>query len=190
LFQVVGIALIVSWFVAVVFAPLLGVLILKPPKGKVGDEPGKVLGTYQRFLTSAMQAKWITIPLTIGLFIAAYLLLPAIPRQFFPSSDRPELLVDMRLPQNASIYASGDLAMRFDIRLMDESDVARWSTYVGRGAIRFYLPLDVQLPNNFFTQAVIVAKDVASRERLRDKLGKALANDFPEVVGRIYPLEL
>jgi len=190
LFQVVGIALIVSWFVAVVFAPLLGVLILKPPKGKVGDEPGKVLGTYQRFLTSAMQAKWITIPLTIGLFIAAYLLLPVIPRQFFPSSDRPELLVDMRLPQNASIYASGDLASRFDMLLKDDPDVARWSTYVGRGAIRFYLPLDVQLPNNFFTQAVIVAKDVASRERLRDKLGKALENDFPEVVGRIYPLEL
>jgi multidrug efflux pump subunit AcrB len=190
LFQVVGIALIVSWFVAVVFAPLLGVLILKPPKGKAGDEPGRVLGTYQRFLTSAMRAKWITIPLTIGLFIAAYLLLPVIPRQFFPSSDRPELLVDLRLPQNASIYASGDLASRFDALLTGDPDVARWSTYVGRGAIRFYLPLDVQLPNNFFTQAVIVAKDVASRERLRDKLGKALANDFPEVVGRIYPLEL
>jgi multidrug efflux pump subunit AcrB len=190
LFQVVGIALIVSWFVAVVFAPLLGVLILKPPKPKAGAEPGKVLGLYQRFLTSAMRAKWITIPLTIGLFIAAFLLLPVIPRQFFPSSDRPELLVDLRLPQNASIYASDDLASRFDSLLTGDQDVERWSTYVGRGAIRFYLPLDVQLPNNFFTQAVIVAKDVTARERLRTKLKKSLANDFPEVVGRIYPLEL
>jgi len=190
LFQVVSIALIVSWFVAVVFAPLLGVLILKPPKPKAGSEPGKVLTLYQRLLTSAMRAKWITIPLTLGLFVGAFLLLPLIPRQFFPSSDRPELLVDMRLPQNASIYAGDTLASRFDSLLKDDQDVARWSTYVGRGAIRFYLPLDVQLPNNFFTQAVIVAKDVAARERLRSKLEKALANDFPEVVGRIYPLEL
>jgi multidrug efflux pump len=190
LFQVVSIALIVSWFVAVVFAPLLGVLILKPPKPKAGSEPGKVLALYQRLLTSAMRAKWITIPLTLGLFVGAFLLLPVIPRQFFPSSDRPELLVDMRLPQNASIYAGDTLASQFDSLLKDDQDVARWSTYVGRGAIRFYLPLDVQLPNNFFTQAVIVAKDVAARGRLRSKLEKALANDFPEVVGRIYPLEL
>ena len=79
---------------------------------------------------------------------------------------------------------------RFDAALKDDDDVARWSTYVGRGAIRFYLPLDVQLPNDFFAQAVIVAKDVAARERLRLKLEKLLANDFPSVVGRIYPLEL
>ena len=63
-----------------------------------------------------------------------------------------------------------------------DPDVARWSTYVGRGAIRFYLPLNVQLPNNFFAQAVIVAKDVAARERLRIKLEKVLANEFPSVV--------
>ena len=69
-------------------------------------------------------------------------------------------------------------------------DVARFSTYVGRGAIRFYLPLNVQLPNDFFTQSVIVAKDVKARERLRDKLEKVLADDFPSVIARIYPLEL
>ena len=63
--------------------------------------------------------------------------------------------------------------------LKDDPDVERWSTYIGRGAIRFYLPLNVQLPNNFFSQAVIVAKDVPARERLKGKLEKALANDFP-----------
>ena len=73
--------------------------------------------------------------------------MPLIPRQFFPSSDRPELLVDISLPQNASIYASEAAAVRFDALLKDDPDVERWSTYVGRGAIRFYLPLDVQLPN-------------------------------------------
>jgi multidrug efflux pump len=71
-----------------------------------------------------------------------------------------------------------------------DADIERWSTYVGRGAIRFYLPLNVQLPNDFFAQAVIVAKDVTARERLRVKLEKVLATEFPSVVARIYPLEL
>ena len=74
--------------------------------------------------------------------------------------------------------------------LAGDEDVARWSTYVGRGAIRFYLPLDVQLPNDFFTQAVIVAKDVDARDRLQAKLDKLLAEEFPEAVSRTSPLEL
>ena len=137
-----------------------------------------------------MEAKWVTIALTLALFVGSVFAIRLIPNQFFPASDRPELLVDLRLPQNASIYASESVVERFDAALKDDDDVARWSTYVGRGAIRFYLPLDVQLPNDFFAQAVIVAKDVAARERLRSKLEKILADDFPSVVGRIYPLEL
>jgi multidrug efflux pump len=190
LFAVVGIALIVSWFVAVIFAPLVGVAILVPPRAPQGAEPGRVFRWYRQFLTLAIRARWLTIAITIALFVASVLALPLIPRQFFPSSDRPELLVDLTLPQNASIYASETAAGRFDAALKDDPDVVRWSTYVGRGAIRFYLPLNVQLPNDFFSQAVIVAKDVAARERLREKLTKLLANEFPSVIGRIYPLEL
>ncbi len=190
LFAVVGIALIVSWFVAVIFAPLLGVAVLTPPKTDKTASPGRIFQWYRSLLTLAIQAKWVTIPLTLALFVASLLALPLIPRQFFPSSDRPELLVDLSLPQNASIYASETVARRFDALLEGDADVARWSTYVGRGAIRFYLPLNVQLPNDFFAQAVIVAKDVAARERLRAKLEKVLANDFPSVIDRVYPLEL
>ena len=94
------------------------------------------------------------------MFVASIFAIRLIPNQFFPSSDRPELLVDMTLPQNASIFASETVARRIDDVLKDDPDVARWSTNVGRGAIRFYLPLNVQLPNNFFSQAVVVAKDV------------------------------
>jgi multidrug efflux pump len=190
LFAVVSIALLVSWFVAVVFAPLLGVIILKPPRTSQTANPGRVLRWYQGFLRAAMRVKWVTIFLTLALFVASYFALPLIPRQFFPSSDRPELLVDLSLPQNASIYASEDAAKRFDAALKDDADVARWSTYVGRGAIRFYLPLNVQLANDFFTQAVIVAKDVPARERLQAKLEKFLANEFPSAISRVYPLEL
>lgn len=190
LFAVVAIALIASWFVAVIFAPLLGVAILKPPKAAQSAEPGIVFRTYRRFLTLAIRARWITLPLTVALFIGSFLALPLIPRQFFPSSDRPELLVDLSLPQNASIHASEDVARRFDASLENDADVERWSTYVGRGAIRFYLPLNVQLPNDFFVQSVIVAKDVAARERLRAKLEQALEDNFPSAVSRVYPLEL
>jgi len=189
LFAVVAIALVVSWFVAVIFTPLLGVTILRPPT-KQNAEPGKVFRIYRSFLTGAIRARWVTIPVTIAAFAASVLGLSLVPRQFFPSSDRPELLVDLTLPQNASIYASEEVAQRFDALLKDDPDVARWSTYVGRGAIRFYLPLNVQLPNDFFAQAVVVARDVAARERLHAKLEKILSNDFPSLVTRISPLEL
>jgi multidrug efflux pump subunit AcrB len=190
LFAVVSIALIVSWFVAVIFAPLLGVIILTPPKAAKTAQPGRVFRWYRSFLTLAMRAKWLTIFVSLTLFVGSFLALPLIPRQFFPSSDRPELLVDLGLPQNASIYASENAAQRLDAALKGDPDVARWSTYVGRGAIRFYLPLNVQLPNNFFTQVVIVAKDVAARERLRLKLERILADQFPSAISRVYPLEL
>ncbi|MBV9531879.1 MAG: efflux RND transporter permease subunit [Bradyrhizobium sp.] len=190
LFAVVSIALIVSWFVAVIFAPLLGIVILAPPTATNANHPGKIYQWYRRFLTLAMRAKWVTIFVSLALFVLSFLALPLIPRQFFPSSDRPELLVDLSLPQNASIYASENAAQRLDAALKDDRDVARWSTYVGRGAIRFYLPLNVQLPNNFFSQSVLVAKDVAARERLRVKLQNILANEFPSAISRVYPLEL
>jgi len=190
LFAVVAIALVVSWFVAVIFAPLLGVAILKPPRTAQPAAPGRVFRWYRGFLTAAIRMKWLTILLTLALFAGSLLALPLIPRQFFPSSDRPELLVDLTLPQNSSIHATESVARRFDAALEGDADVARWSTYVGRGAIRFYLPLNVQLPNDFFAQAVIVAKDVAARERLRAKLEKLLANEFPSLVSRISPLEL
>lgn len=190
LFAVVSMALIVSWFVAVIFAPLLGVVILKPPRAAASAEPGRVFRWYRSFLTFAMRAKWLTIFVSLALFVASFLALPLIPRQFFPSSDRPELLVDLSLPQNASIYASEAAAQKLDAALKGDPDVSRWSTYVGRGAIRFYLPLNVQLPNNFFSQAVIVAKDVPARERLRAKLEKILSNEFPSAISRVSALEL
>ena len=189
LFAVVAIALIVSWFVAVVFTPLLSVFILKPPKS-TGQKEGLPIRMYRSVLTTAIKGSWLTILAIVGLFVLAILAVPLIPRQFFPSSDRPELMVDLTLPRNASIHASGTLAERFDKMLEGDPDVSRWSTYVGEGAIRFYLPLDVQLPNDFFAQGVIVAKDVEARKRLHAKLEKSLADDFPEVVSRVYPLEL
>ncbi|MBB5691641.1 efflux RND transporter permease subunit [Roseomonas alkaliterrae] len=191
IFAVVGIALIVSWFVAVLFAPLLGVAILKPPRVSAEPEkPSAVLRGYTAFLSLAMRFKWVTIAFTLAMFVVAVLTMPFVPRQFFPSSDRTELLVEVTLPQNASIFASEQVAQRLDAALAADPDVARWSTYVGRGAIRFYLPLNVQLALPFFSQAVVVAKDLPGRERLHRRLEALLAEDFPAAVSRVYPLEL
>lgn len=190
IFAVVAIALIVSWFVAVIFAPLLGMAMLKRPAQAESSEPGAVLRAYTRFLTFAMRARWLTIGFTVAIFAVAVFAMQFVPRQFFPSSDRTELLVEVTLPQNASIFASEEASRRLDAALAQDPDVARWSTYVGRGAIRFYLPLNVQLALPFFSQAVVVAKDLPGRERLQRRLEAMLAEEFPAAVARVYPLEL
>jgi multidrug efflux pump subunit AcrB len=124
------------------------------------------------------------------MFVVAILAMPLVPRQFFPSSDRTELLVEVTLPQNASIFASEQVATRLDAMLAADPDVERWSTYVGRGAIRFYLPLNVQLALPFFSQVVVVAKDLPGRERLQRRLEAWLEQEIPAAVSRVYPLEL
>ena len=194
IFAVVGIALIVSWFVAVLFAPLIGMAILKAPKlvatAAAPARPGLVLRAYTGLLTLAMRARWLTIAVTIAAFAVSLFALQFVPRQFFPASDRTEILVDLTLPQGASIVASETMATRLEQVLAADRDIERWSTYVGRGAIRFYLPLNVQLQNPFFAQVVIVAKDLPARLRLQARLERLLAEDFPDAVSRVYPLEL
>jgi multidrug efflux pump len=189
IFAVVSIALIVSWIVAVLFTPLIGVLLLKKPDTPAPPE-GWLLRGFRKLLVTAMRRRWVTIGLTLACFVVALVISPLVPRQFFPASDRPELVVDLSLRQNASIYASQEVTERFEKYLKDDPDVASWSAYVGRGAIRFYLPLNVQLAHDFFSQLVIIAKDVDARERLHKKLEKVLAEQFPGLVTRIAPLEL
>jgi multidrug efflux pump subunit AcrB len=190
IFVVVSIALIVSWFVAVLFAPLLGVWLLKVPEQKQREKPRRIMAAFRSLLLVAMRRRWVTIAITLACFVVSLLALQLVPRQFFPSSDRPELVVDLTLPQNVSIFATDRAAARLDAFLKGDPDVASWSTYIGRGAIRFYLPLNVQLNNDFFAQAVVVAKDVAARKRLQARLEQKLAEELPSAVSRVSPLEL
>jgi len=190
IFSVVGISLIVSWLVAVLFAPLIGKAILKPPKTDAEPKPSRLLNAYSAFLRGAIRARWVTLGLTLAAFAAALFLLRHVPQQFFPASDRPELVVSMTLRQNASIYATEAQAKRFEALLKDDPDIDHFSTYVGRGAIRFILTLDVQLANPFFAQFVIVTKSLEARERVHQKLERELAELFPDVVAGVNPLEL
>ncbi len=189
IFVVVSIALIGSWFIAVLFGPLLGVALLTKPKVAIG-KPGRIMRGVRRFVVLAMRARWITIGITIGAAVLAVLASPLVARQFFPSSDRPELMVDLQLRQNASIYATDNIAKRLDGLLANDPDVSHWSTYVGRGAVRFYLPLNIEPPNDSFAQAVVVAKHVAVRQRLQKRLERELAENIPSAVTRVYPLGL
>ena len=133
---------------------------------------------------------WVTLALTIAVFGLSILGMRFVPEQFFPTSERAELLVELKLAQNASIYATDRAATTLDAILRDDGDIERWSTYIGRGAVRFYLPLNVQLTNDFLAEAVIVAKNAEARDRVRARLEQTLPHDLPMVVARIHALEL
>jgi multidrug efflux pump len=190
LFAVVALALLASWLVSGICAPVAGVLLLRPPKHPHGETLSAPMRVFKRWLLAAMRAKWITILVTLALFAAALYGTRFVPEQFFPSSDRSELLVDLKLQDNASVLATRALADQFDKMLAADPDVVRFSTYVRQGAIRFYLPLDVALPNDFFAQSVVVTKGLKERDQVRARLEQAAAVQFPAAVARIYPLEL
>jgi multidrug efflux pump subunit AcrB len=191
LFAVVALALVISWIVAVLVAPLIGVTILPD---KINDtteaEPGRIMRGFRRSLTGAMRAKWLTIGLTLAASAVSIFGMRFVPQQFFPASDRPELLVDLKLSEASSIYATEKIVAAFEELLKGDPDIDHWSTYVGQGAVRFYLPLDGQLANDFFAQSVIVTKSLEARKRVRSSLDSVLIEKFPGVVTRLSALEL
>ncbi|WP_454018933.1 efflux RND transporter permease subunit [Azospirillum sp. Marseille-Q6669] len=191
LFAVVAMALLFSWIVAVLFAPLIGVNVLpKTMKSKHGGEPGRLMRMFRGSLRLAMRARYLVIVATLLLFGLSVFGLRFVQQQFFPASDRPELLVNLTLPQTASIRSTEEVVDRFEKVLAADPDVERWSFYVGQGAVRFYLPLDVQLANDYFAQAVVVTKGYKVREAVRARLEKVLNENFSDLNTRVSPLEM
>jgi len=191
LFAVIAVALIVSWVVAVFFAPVLGVHILKADKLKAHEaEPGRVGRAFEGGLLWCMRNRWLTIIGTIVLFVLALVCMRFVQNQFFPSSDRPEILVDLNLPQNASIEETRKVVDRLEARIKDDPDMVRWSTYIGQGAIRFYLPLDQQLQNPYYAQLVIVSKGFEERAGMMARLQKLLHEEFVGIGSNVQSLEM
>ncbi|MGU3540192.1 efflux RND transporter permease subunit [Methylobacterium sp. A54F] len=190
LFVVIAASLLVSWVVAVLFAPLVGVALLPKTMKREGHEPGRLGRAFLAAIVAAMRYRWVTILACIGLMAAAMVGMTRVQQQFFPASDRHEILVDMTLPQNATIAETRAQMDRFEARLKDEPDIERWSSYVGQGAVRFYLPLDQQLANAFFGQIVIVTKSLEARDRLFPKLEAIGKRDFVGTDVFVNPLSL
>ncbi|MHC5233132.1 efflux RND transporter permease subunit [Brucella sp. LJL56] len=179
LFVVIAVSLVVSWVVAVLFAPLLGVTFL-PKKMKAHEEKhSRFFNIFSQVLLASMRHKWITIITTIALFLVSVFGMGFIERQFFPQSDRPELVLDWTLPQNSSITDTKAQMEKFEATMLkDNPDVDHWSTYIGEGAIRFILSFDVQPANPYFGQMVVVAKDLEARDRLKQKFNEVLRKDY------------
>ena len=190
LFAVIAVAMLVSWVVAVLFAPVLGVHILSAKVKPKPEKPGRLAHAFDTALLWCMRYRWTTIGATVLMFVLAVFGMGLVQNQFFPASDRPEILVDLNLPQNASIQETLKVTQRFEESLKGDDDIVRWSSYIGEGAIRFYLPLDQQLQNPFYAQLVIVSKGLESRDALIERLNKRLREDFVGVGSFVHTLEL
>ena len=193
LFYVVGIALVVSWFVAVYFTPWLGYMILK--QRHHAGEHHDVFDTrfYRRLRSSvtwAVRHRVIVLLLTLTAFVGSLWSFQFIPQNFFPQSSRPEILVDLWLPEGTSIKEVERQAQALEARMADDPDKRFIATYVGQGAPRFFLPLDQQLTNPNYAQMLVMAKDEPARERLITKMRGILAADFPSVRGKVDRLFL
>ncbi len=218
IFEVSSLALVASWFVAVIVIPYLGYRMLPdftqprapslwaklrarlrgqaapPPRAAAHGDPEAVYRTpfYLRFralVEWGVGHRAVVIVATIAVFAGSLALFRLVPQQFFPASSRPELLVDLRLPEGSAFAATLDEAKRLEAILDGEPGIESYVAYVGSGSPRFYLPLDQQLQQSNFAQFVVLATDNAERERVRARLLARLDNDFPALRGRVSRLE-
>ena len=186
IFAVTTIALLTSWIVAVVFTPWLGYKLLdEKALRKFGQEHhGDPYETpfYQRFralMTWCLRRRWTVIVLSVLAFVLGMVLFnTVVQKQFFPPSSRPELLVDLWLPQGAALKATDNEVRRVEALLAGDDKISHYSAYIGNGAPRFYLPLDQQLFSDNFGQLVIVTRGFAEREAVRARLMTAF--DAPD----------
>lgn len=199
IFQVVTIALLVSWIAAVVFVPYLGDRLL-PDLAKRHAEKHGGSGAHDPYATPFYQrvrrvVEWCVrrrktvIVLTLAAFIAAIALFRFVPQQFFPASGRLELMVDLKLGEGSSLSNTEAEVTRLEKLIKEHPGVDNYVAYVGTGSPRFYLPLDQQLPAASFAQFVVLAKTIEDREALRSWLIQTLNDEFPSLRTRVSRLE-
>jgi multidrug efflux pump len=198
IFAVTTTALLVSWVVSVVFVPYLGYKLLPDFKRAGAHDPHAVYRKpfYQRFrklVTWCLDNRWIVIAATAVAFAISVVAFRFVQQQFFPAASRPELIVDLRLPEGASVIATEEQVKKLEKILMGEPDlrdrIDNFVSYVGSGSPRFYLPFDQQLVNANFGQFIVNTKSNVDREVVRARLLKLFEESFPEVRGRVNRLE-
>ena len=182
LFWVVALSLIVSWVVAVVFTPFLGVKLLPEPKPHAGGDLGHdaiySTGPYRALrsvIAWCVRRRFTVVAATLGVFAVSIAAFGLVQQQFFPLSERPELFFQLRLPEGTAIGQTLETTAQAEKLLEGDPDAATYTAYVGQGSPRFWLGLNPQLPNEAFAEIVIVAKDVDARERLKTRIEAAVA---------------
>jgi multidrug efflux pump subunit AcrB len=177
IFWVVGIALIVSWFVAVIVTPYLGLKLLPEPKPGAhhASHDSRLYRLLRSGVTASLRARWWVIGATVAALIATGVGMGFVQQQFFPSSARAELFIETRMPEGSSIEATAKAALAAEALVKGDPDVRFSSTYVGAGAPRFFFALNPALPNPSFAMTVIMAQDADARDRLRAKIEAAVA---------------
>ena len=190
IFAVTVMALLLSWWVSVYFVPYLGTRFLKiKPRGVEGDADelfdGPFYGRFRRTVNWCVQHRWLTIGATILTLALGVLGMGKVQQQFFPDSSRPEILIELWMPEGTAFVANEEVTHRVEMALMKQPDVATVSTWIGSGVPRFYLPLDQVFPQSNVSQLIVVPHDLKARERLRRELPASLAQAFPEVRARV-----
>ena len=186
LFWVTGIALMISWFAAVYFTPWIGYRLLQNRKRERPDDrhdafdrrPYRAIRAVVAWCVRRRRTVVVSTFAALAASIASFAL---IPKQFFPTSNRPELLVDLWLPEGASFAETERDAKRLEQRLLKDPDLAYVVSFVGEGAPRFYLPLDQQLKNQNFAQLLLMSTSIEARERVLVRVREILAEEFPNV---------
>ncbi len=189
IFAVTSAALLISWVVSVYFVPYLGAWLLKTRQSHSG-EAHELFDTpfYQRFralVAWCVHHRWKTIGLTLLTFALGIAGMGRVQQQFFPDSSRPEILVDLWLPEGSTLQQSEALAKRFEARMAREPGVATVTGWIGSGVPRFYLPLDQVFPQANVSQFILLPKDLGERDVLRQRMPSLLAEEFPEARGRV-----
>lgn len=190
MFWIVGIALIASWVVAVVFTPYLGVKML-PDIKKVEGGHDAIYNTrnYNRFrqvLGAVIARKWIVAGAVITLFVVSVLGMGAVKKQFFPTSDRPEVLVEVQMPYGTSIEQTSATTAKVEAWLAQQQEARVVTSYIGQGAPRFFLALSPELPDPSFAKIVVLAGNDKEREALKFRLREAIAGGLaPEAQVRV-----
>lgn len=192
LFPVIGMALVISWIVSVMIAPLFGYYLIKPAAKADEDEmyQSRFYLAFRGLLNWFLEHRKIVLATTAGLFALSIAMMGMIKQEFFPPSIRPEIIIDMELPEGSSLKASGQAASRF-AQFLDENseEIENYTYYVGEGAPRFVLTVDPKLPTDNLSQFVIVAKDANNRNALTAKLRDYLAENIPEVKTNISVIQ-
>ena len=193
IFQVVTIALLISWVAAVVFIPYLGYRLLPDLAGRHGGAHDpydtRFYQRFRRLVDWSVGHRVLVIVATVLLFAGSLALFRLVPQQFFPDSTRLELMVDLKLAEGASLAATQREAERLEGLLQGREGIENYVAFVGTGAPRFYLPLDQQLPSPNFAQFVLLTEDLQAREAVRGWLIGLFEREFPHLRARVTRLE-